>query len=230
MPSYLNIIIRAIFAYFTLLTLTRSMGKREVSQMTFFDYIVGITIGTLTGALVTDTNKNFTTILPALIIFALFQIITAYLSLKNRTFRKIFDGSKTVLIKNGKILEKNMLKTRINIDELNTKLRQKNVFKLADVEFAYLETDGKISVMTKSDQQPVTPKDLNLSVPSSGIGHLVIEEGEIMENVLRQNKLTKSWLMDKLSQQGINDISDVMFGQVDDSGKLYIDKYESENR
>ena len=226
MPTYLDILTRAILAYFTLFALTRLMGKREISQMTFFDYIVGITIGTLTGALITDTNKNFTTILPALIVFTLFQIITAYLSLKNRTFRKIFDGSKTILVKNGKILEKNMLKSRLNIDELNTRLRQKNVFKLADVEFAYLEPDGKISVMKKSNKAPITPSDINLQVKSSGIGHLVIEEGEIIENVLRQNKLTKAWLMNKLSQQGINNISDVMFGQVDDSGNLYVDRYE----
>lgn len=106
MPIYIDILIRAILAYFTLFILTRLMGKRELSQMTFFDYIVGISIGTLTGALATDTNKNFTTILPALIVFALLQIITAYLSLKSYTFRKIFEGSKTVLIKNGKILEK----------------------------------------------------------------------------------------------------------------------------
>lgn len=109
-----------------------------------------------------------------------------------------------------------MLKSRLNIDELDVKLREKNVFKLADVEFAYLEPDGKISVMKKSNKQPVTPKDLNLYVPSSGIGHLIIKEGKVMENILRENNLTKAWLKDRLSQQGINNISDVMLCQVDD--------------
>jgi len=120
-----------------------------------------------------------------------------------------------------------MAKERINIEELQTKLRNNSVFKLADVDYAYLETDGKISVMKKANKQPVTPSDLQIEVEYTGIGHLVIEEGIIMGNVLKKNGLTKAWLEDKLNAQGIKNFKEVMYAQVDDSGKLFIDLYET---
>ncbi|WZL74236.1 DUF421 domain-containing protein [Clostridiaceae bacterium 35-E11] len=226
MPNYMNIIIRSIMAYFTLFLLARIMGKREISQMTYFDYIVGITIGSMTAYLALDNSQKFTAILPALLIFAIFQIASAYLSLKSITFRKIADGTSTMLIKHGKVLEKNLLKTRMNIDELNAKLREKNTFNLADVEFAFLEQDGKISVMKKPHKQPMTPSDFRIPVEYTGIGTLVVREGMIQGEQLKKFGLTRSWLMSKLAEQGIYDLSKVMFAQVDAAGKLYIDLYD----
>jgi len=227
MPSYLLVIIRALLAYFILLLLAKGMGKREISQMTFFDYIVGITIGSMTAQMVTVIDTKFIVLLPSILVFTILQIITSYITLKNRHLRVFFEGSKTILIEKGKIIEKNMAKERINIEELQTKLRNNRVFKLADVDYAYLETDGKISVMKKANKQPVTPSDLQIEVEYTGIGHLVIEEGIIMGNVLKKNGLTKAWLEDKLNAQGIKNFKEVMYAQVDDSGKLFIDLYET---
>lgn len=225
MPDYMMILYRAIFSYLALFILTKAMGKREISQMTFFDYVVGITIGSITAILATDLTKDFWTFFPAITVFAIFQILTSTLSLKSKRIRKLLEGSKTALIENGQINERNMVKERINMDELQSNLRQKNVFSLHDVDYAYLETDGKISVMKKKMQQAVTPSDLNIQVKSSGIGHLIIEEGKINETALRNNQLTKSWLLDQLNQQGLQP-SEVMFAQVDDQGKVFIDLYQ----
>lgn len=227
MPLYLIISIRATLAYLSLLIMTRLMGKREISQLTFFDYVVGISIGTVAGSLAIDTTKAFTNILPALIVFGLLQILTSYLSLKSKGFRKISGGSPTVLIRNGKIIENNLLKSRLNMDELSAKLRDKNIFKLVDVEFAILETDGKVSVMKKPNKQSLTPSDLGLATVYSGIGVFIIEDGEIIEDKLRQCGLTRSWLLSKLAEQKVFDISKVMFAQVDATGKLYIDLYDT---
>jgi len=172
------------------------------------------------------TNQSFTTILPALLIFGGFQIITSYISLKNLTFRKVVTGSATMLIKDGKVLEKNLLKERFNIDELNSKLREKNVFRLADVEFAFLEEDGNISVMKKANRQPLTPYDFKVPVEYTGIGGLVIEEGQVRADILKKYGLTRAWLMSKLAEQGVLNISKVMIGQVDSSGTLYVDLYK----
>ncbi|WP_425449613.1 YetF domain-containing protein [Dethiothermospora halolimnae] len=226
MSDYSIIALRAFFSYFILFLMARLMGKREVSQMTFFDYIVGITIGSLTASMAVDKSKSFLLPLIALSIFSILQILTSYITLKNRNFRKIFDGKSTMLIENGKLLERNLLKERINIDELSTMLREKNIFKLSDVEFAFLEPDGKISAMKKSNKQPITPSDIGVLTEYSGIGNIVIEEGVIRHDKLREYNLTVSWLMSQLSNQGIDDIKKIMFAQVDGSGKLYVDLYD----
>ncbi|QGU95914.1 DUF421 domain-containing protein [Clostridium bovifaecis] len=216
-----NIIMRAIFAYLVLFALTRIMGKREISQMSFFDYTVGITIGSITANLALDRTQSFLSILPSLVVFAIFQIILSYISLKSVTFRRIVDGSATILIKNGKVMEKALLKTRLNMDDLMIKLREKNAFRLADVEFALLEPDGQVSVLLKSNKQPVTPSDMNIQTQYMGLPDMVIEEGRIIENRLREKGLTRSWIMAKLAEQEIYDLSKVMYAQVDTSGNIY---------
>lgn len=226
MPEYIDITIRAIFAYLALFLLTRLMGKREISQLTFFDYVVGIIIGTVTGSMAVDTTKSPWAILPAVIVFATFQIISSYLSLKSDKFRKFVDGTPTVLIENGNIIEKNLNKARINSDELLSKLREKKAFTLADVEFAILETDGKISVMKKPDKETVTPSDLGITTRYTGIGSLIIQEGEIKGDKLQEAGLTRSWVLSKLAEKGITDLSKVMFAQVDAAGNLYVDLYD----
>jgi uncharacterized membrane protein YcaP (DUF421 family) len=229
MPIYIQIATRAVASYAVLLLLTRIMGKREISQMTFFDYCVGITIGSITASMAVETSITWYNILPALVIFCLFQIIFSYISIKSRVFRKIVDGTPNILIKNGKVMEKNMLKSRINSDELISKLRQKDAFKLADVETAILETDGQISVQLKSYQQPVTPAVLNIQTPYIGLPKLIIEDGNILDKDLRYMKLSRAWLMSKLAEQGIYDYSHVMLAQVDASGNLFVDLYDDQN-
>lgn len=226
MSIYLSITIRAIVSYLILFILTRLMGKREISQMTYFDYIVGITIGSMAAIMAIDKSTTILITLPGLMIFALFQIVISYTALKNKSFRKLSDGDPTFLIKNGKVMEKNLLKERLNIDELTSKLREKNAFNIADVEFALLEPDGQISVMFKTDKQSVTPSDLNIQTKYMGFSNIVIEEGRIISSRLREKGLTQSWLMSKIAEQGVYDLSNIMFAQVDESGNLYIDLYE----
>ena len=226
MPAYLQIFLRAIISYLVLLVMTRMMGKREISQMTFFDYIVGITIGSLTAVVATDIRMNWYDALPALLVFGAFQIISAFFSMKSIKFRKLVDGSSTVLIKNGKILEENLAKERLNTNELMFKLQEKNVFKLADVETAILETDGEVSVQKKSNKRSLTPSDMSISTQYDGLPRLIIEDGNIIGESLKDIKMTRSWLMSKLASQGVYDISKVMMAQVDTNGNLYIDLYE----
>ncbi len=226
MPTYVQMALRATIAYFILLSLTRLMGKREISQMTFFDYTVGITIGTLTGSMITDVDISWYEVLPALLIFVMLQIISAFLSMKSINFRRLVDGSSTVLIKEGKILEDNMRKVRFNSSELLSKLHEKNVFKFADVETAILENDGKLSVQKKSNKQPVTSSDMNINVQPSGLPMVMIEDGAILGENLKKFGITRVWLISKLADQGVYDIKSVMMAQVDTSGNMYVDLYD----
>lgn len=226
MPAYLDVTLRAVLTYLVLLSLARLMGKREISQMTFFDYIVGITIGSISAQMSTNLASTWLHMLPAAVVFASFQIISTVLSLKSIKFRKLISDSPTVIIKGGKLLEKNIAKEKLSVSEVMTKLREKNAFKLADVETAIFETDGQISVQLKSHKAPATPSDLNISVQSNGLPRIVIEDGKVMEEGLKDLKLTRAWLYSMLAKQNVCDPSKVMLAQVDTSGSLYVDLYE----
>lgn len=224
--SVIEIVLRTLIIYFVLFILTKAMGKREVGQMTTFDYIVGITIGSLAANSALDLSQSFYEQLPPLVIFALLQVLTSYFSMKHRGFRRAAEGTKTLLIDNGVILERNLARERISIDELTARLRQKNVFRINEVDTAILENDGQMSVLVKPEFQPLTPSDLKIIVENKGIGHLVIEEGRIKEEALIRLNLTKAWLMEQLHEKGVDDPKDVMYAQVDLAGNVYIDRYE----
>ncbi len=226
MPEYFQIAIRATATYVILFFLTRLMGKREISQLTFFDYIVGITIGSMSAILSLETQQSFWNILIAVVLWALFQIIISYADLKSKTLRNFTKGSPTVLVGDGRIIEANLAKEHINKDELTAMLREKNTFNIADVDYAILETNGKLSVMKKPNKQTITPADLHLTAEYTGLGILVVEEGEVNIDALRSRRLTRSWLMGKLAQQGIYDLSKIFLAQVDEAGNLYVDLYD----
>lgn len=229
MPVYLNITIRSIMTYLTLFVLARAMGKREIAQITFFDYIVGISIGSIAAQVSTNLNSTWVQMLPALIVFAVFQIANAILSQKSIKFRNIVDGSPTILIKQGEILDRNLSKEKLTSNELIGLLREKNIFKIADVETAILEVDGKISVQLKTDKQPVTAIELNIPVQPEGLPRLVIADGNILGESLKDLNLTRSWLLAKLGEQNVKDTSKVMLAQVDTAGNLYVDLFDDKN-
>lgn len=128
------------------------------------------------------------------------------------------------LVENGTIVEENMKNTRMTIQELMMKMRQKNAFNLADVEFAIMETDGELSVLTKTDKKPVTPSQMNISTTSEGLMKDVIIDGNIMEENLKSARIDKKWIENELEKQSINDISEVFYAGISADKKLNVSK------
>ena len=164
MHDMLHIIGRSVIAIVALFLLTKLMGKRQLSQMTFFEYAVGITIGSLAGIVALDLEGNVYHGLVAMLITALFPIVFEWVALKSKIIRDIVDGKTRILIKDGKVLEDNLKKERMTTEELMEHLRLKDAFKVADVEFALMEASGQVSVLLKKDNQPITPKHLGVQV------------------------------------------------------------------
>lgn len=223
MPEVILILIRAILSFTVLLILTRIMGKRQISQLTFFDYVVGISIGSIAASVSIDPGIKIIHGLAALFAWCLFPFVLSLIDLKSYRFRNITEGSPTVLIEKGKVLEKNLKKEKITIEDMMILLRQRNAFKLSDVEFAIMENNGKISVMKKSDVQPITPKKLNKVVENESAPRMVILNGHVMETTLREMGYTKEWLLGEIQKQGASDYNDVFIAQLEDNGKLYVD-------
>jgi uncharacterized membrane protein YcaP (DUF421 family) len=209
-----------------MLIFTRILGKREISQLTFFDYITGISMGSIAAKLSTDISTPAPQLWLALLVWVCLAILFEWIALKNRRLAKVLDGEPTILVHNGKILEKNMKATRFRLTDLMEQLRQKDVFEMSDVEFALLETDGKVSVLKKSQAQPITPASLNLPTSYRGVSTELIVDGEILYQNLEQLDLSVQWLDEELNKKGISDHREVVYASLDTQGNLYIDKFD----
>ncbi|HEX6988614.1 MAG TPA: DUF421 domain-containing protein [Bacillota bacterium] len=226
MPDSLLVILRAVLAYAALLALTRMIGKRQVSQLTFFDYIVGITIGSMASTAVVELEYQFVSAMTGVLTWAILTVLIAYVGLKSPWWRKWVDGEPVPVIRGGKILEGNLEKERISVDELLMLLRQQKVFDAAQVETALLETSGQVSVLLKGEHQPATPRHLGLPAAGVEMPAVVIEDGQVMQHALRAIGRDRPWLERELAAQGVTSVGEAMLAQVDGQGNLYVDLYD----
>lgn len=220
------ITIRSIASFIILLFFTRIMGKRQISHLTFFDYCVGITIGSIAAEMSVDQNVKIINGIVSLTIWGILPIIIAYLGIKSDKFRNFTDGRPAIIIKNGQIMEKSMKKNLLTIDELMLLLREKDIFKVSDVEMAVLETNGQLSVMKKSSQQTVTPQMLKMVLKQENAPTLLIMDGQILHKNLRTIGITKEWLLKEIQKQGATTIEDIFLAQIDSNNQLYVDLYD----
>jgi uncharacterized membrane protein YcaP (DUF421 family) len=217
-------ILKSLVSVVILFALTRMMGKKQVSQLTFFDYVVGISIGSIAAAFAVDPSINYAEGITGLLIYALFPIILAFISLKSYQVRKLLDGKPTILIYNGRVVEANLRKTKLTVNDLLEECRLKNVFNIADVAFAVLETSGKLSIELKSSKKPLTPEDMNIHTESKGLCPIVIIDGEIFDDHLMLIGKDKMWLHEELKKQNVSDVCEVLLGYIDSHHRLIVQK------
>ncbi|MBZ3763955.1 DUF421 domain-containing protein [Bacillus cereus] len=224
LPEWTLVILRSVFILIILFAITKWLGKRQISQLSFFEYIAGMTIGDIAAQVSTGLDSKFFHGVFAILIFAVVPFLTGILSLKNKTARDFFEGKSTVLIKDGKILEDNLKKEKYTSDELLELLRGKSAFSVAEVEFAVLEPSGELNVLLKKDSQPLTAKDIGLKVPNEKEPQTVIMDGNVLDEPLSASGHNRAWLHSELEKLGVV-IENVFLGQVDSYGQLTIDIY-----
>lgn len=221
-----DLLLRLVLAFGTLLALTRIMGRKEISQMTFFNFVSGIAIGTIGAALAIDPSLSVRNGLTALIGWTLITLLLGYIDIKSKKGRVLIEGQPIILIKKGKIMEEELRKVRLDIDGLNALLREKNVFAVSDVDYAIFETDGNLSVMKKETSLPLLKSDFGIQNPALNtypISTEVINDGRIIMSNLEKLNLNTDWLEHQIRLSGINSISEVFYAEVQKDGKLYID-------
>ncbi|WP_237174957.1 DUF421 domain-containing protein [Paenibacillus xylanexedens] len=217
--------VRSIIAFLTLIIYTRVLGKQQMGNLTYFDYINGITIGSIAGTFATDLSSKAWIHFVALTIFTIITIIFQYITLKNRTISKLMDSDPTLIIQNGKILEQNLSKMRVKIDELTMMLRQKDVFDITTLDYAILEPDGSLSVVLKPENQPVTAKDMHMHPPKSKLMTEIIIDGLLIKQNLEERNKDINWLSEQLKKQKIT-IQDIAFAAILPNDKLYVDLFK----
>ena len=222
MYGYAGILLRSLLTFAGLLFLTHLMGRKQLSQITFFDYIVGITIGSIAASIAVDRSIGVIDGIIATVVWAAMPIIIGYVAVKNIFFRRFVDGEPKVVIKNGVIINKNMLREKYNTGDLLMQLREKGVFDITEVEFAVLEPDGELSVLKKSQYNPVTPGDMNISTAYKGLMTELVIDGRIISQHLQIIGKDTEWLKQQLISRNINNMKDVIFAGLQTDGQLYI--------
>lgn len=217
-------IMRATVTILWLMLIAKLMGQRELGRMTLFDFIVAITLGTIAGSHLADSEVPIAGAIISMATIGFIDILFAYLALKNSKLRRVFQDESLMLIENGQIRYDMLYKSMFNLDDLLIELRLKNYPNPHDVEFAFLEPNGQVSVIPKSQARPVTPADLGIETEYEGRPVVLVEDGNMLEDNLRSNKLTKEWLLTELSKQGVTDVKDVMAVLLDTKGRLYVSR------
>lgn len=224
--SFSELILRLVLAFLTLLTLTRIMGRKEISQMTFFNFVSAISIGTIGASLAIESSLSIRNGVITLVGWTAFTIILGFLDIKSKKVRYAIVGQPIILIRNGQIVEDSLRKTRLDMDSLNSLLRKKNVFSITEVDYAIFETDGSLSVMKKETKQTITKSDMNIQPTSAvfPISIAVISDGKINTNNLGVLNLDQKWLEQQLQSNNISSFTDVFYAEVQKDGSLYVDK------
>lgn len=222
---YLTALWKAGVAFLALWAIARIMGKKLISQLTLFDFIAAVTLGSV-GANAINPGQPTGPLLVGAAIFAGLSILGNWVDVSGRTLERFLDGEPTVLIQNGKVLEQNRTRNRLTVNQLESMLRQKGAFDLRTVEFAILETSGQLSVLPRSQFRPVSPVDLKLKTGYEGLTTQVMHKGRALPERLAGAGLTEDWLPGELARQGIPDPDQVFSAWLGSDGALNVDRYD----
>lgn len=217
----MSIIPRSLGSLLTLFFVTKLMGKKQVSELSLFDYVIGISIGNFTAEVTMGLDKQYIDGLIAIIAFGIVSWGVSKITMKSIILRRLIIGTPTVVIQKGKILEKSLKKLNIDINDLLEQCRSNGNFDISQIEYGIMEVNGKVSILLKSQYNPVTPKDLNIKTEQQELIANVVIDGKIMHNNLLNMKKDDKWLYKELKVKGY-ELDDVLLATLDSNEKLNI--------
>lgn len=207
----IKVILTALLSVGALFIITKIMGHKQVAQLDFFDYVSGITIGSIGAELATELETPYKPLI-ALAIYCIASVMLNLLAHKMPRTRKYINGTPTILMNNGKLYRANLKKAKLDLSEFMLLCRERGYFDLDEIQTAVFEHNGKLSILPKSANRPATPEDLGITVKSAQIGVEVIMDGRVMgENLLRMGRNEK-WLEKQLKSQGHKNAKDIFLG------------------
>ena len=214
-----SVLLRALSSLLVLFLVTKILGKKQVSQLSLFDYVIGISIGNFAAEMTINLeSEEFYGIL-AVIIFGLIAYLVSILTMKSIKLRRFFMGTPTILIQNGKILDNNFHKVKYDINDMLEQCRIKGYYDISDIEYAIVEANGELSVLPKETKRPLTPCYMQLNVKKEGLCANVIIDGKVMKKNLSIINKDEEWLNHELKIKGKN-LKDVLLATVDVNEKV----------
>ncbi|MCD7034793.1 DUF421 domain-containing protein [Metabacillus sp. GX 13764] len=214
--TVLEVTAKILLTYVLLLLLTRLMGKKEISQMTFFNFVSAITIGTLGGSLITDQSLGIRNGVLILVEWTVITIIAGYIGLQSKGTRRALEGEPSIVIKNGKVMEETLKKLRLDMEGLKAQLREKDIFSIGEADTAIIETNGKLSVRKKNAANTfIFPETTEIA-----------SEGKANLGNLAKLHLSEEWLHNQLIRAGAPSLENVFYAEIQKNGLLYVDLYQ----
>ena len=198
-----KILLASVLSYGALFICAKAVGRKQISQLDFMDYITGITIGSIAAELATDL-ENMWKPLAAMAVYALATWAMARLSMALSQSRKYLNGSPVIVLDNGKLYRENMRQAKLELSDFMVMCRQQGFFNLADIQTAVYEYNGRLTILPVSARRPLTPEDMNLTPQQETILSEVIMDGRVLGENLRRMGLDEKWLARQLRSQGID--------------------------
>ncbi len=224
-----TLLFRVVILYFAVMLALRLMGKREIGQLSVFDFVVSVMLAEVSAVPMEDLKKPLWHGLVATGALVLLQVVVANVQLKSHRVRHLVDGEPSVLIEHGKIKDKEMKKVHYTVQDLLMQLRQRGFASVGDVEFAILETSGQLSVFPKTEKQPLTVGDWGQKSEAVGVPLPLIIDGKPVYKSLNILKRDEAWLQEQVSSRGYNRIEDVFYASIDQKGTLYFDSKDGKD-
>ena len=221
MVQIIETIVRGLISLITLFLITKLMGKKQISELSLFDYVMGISIGNFAAEITTNMDNQFINGIVAIVLFGVVAYIIFKITMKSIKLRRFFMGVPTVIIQNGKLLENGLKKAKIDVNDLLEECRTNGYFDLSEIEFAIMEANGNVSFLPKGENKPLTIKDMNLKAEKQGLCANVIIDGKIMDKNLSNINKNKKWLDNELKVKG-KKYEDILLGTVDINDKLVL--------
>lgn len=215
----LNIILTSLLSALALFIIAKILGHKQMSQLDFFDYITGITIGSIAAELATELENPWKPLI-AMVVYGVVAVGLTCITSKFPKTRKYINGTPTIIMNNGKLYRNNMKKAKLDLSEFMVMCRQEGYFNLKDIQTAIFEYNGRLTILPVSTKRPVNPEDINLSPEPEHIHTEIIMDGRILEDNLKRRGLDMKWLDKQLSQKGYQNSKAIFLAVCDDKNEL----------
>ncbi len=219
----IKVILTSVLSAGALFVIAKVLGHKQMSQLDFFDYITGITIGSIAAELATELEKPWKPLI-AMIIYGGITWGLTLITSKLPKMRKFVNGTPTIIMSGGKIYRKNMKKAKMDLSEFLVMCRQEGYFDLNDIQTAVFEYNGRLTVLPKSTKRPVKPEDMNIVPKAETISTEVIMDGRILEENLKRMGLDVTWLNKEIKGMGYKNAKEILLGLCDDNHQLTLYK------
>jgi uncharacterized membrane protein YcaP (DUF421 family) len=226
MNNVIDIFLQTLIAFFSILFITRILGRQQVAQLTVYEYINGITFGSIAATVATDLGQSTWGHIIGLFLFGALTLLIGYISRKNRGFSKVVQGEPVLVIQDGHILEKNLSRYHYTVDDLTHLLRIKDVFNITDVKYGILETTGELSILKVAEKENIKVEDMNLKITQEELVTDIIVTGIIIYDNLKKRGISMKWLTSQLKMMGVRDVKDIYYATLDKDKKIYIDYFD----
>ena len=217
----IKVLLTSLLSVGVLFAVAKIMGHKQMSQLDFFDYISGITIGSIAAELATELEEPLKPLIAIAVYGAAAVLLSKITSLFPKT-RKYINGTPTILMNNGKLYRENLKKAKLDLSEFMVMCRQQGYFNLSDIQTAVFEFNGKLSILPVSKKRPANPEDLNLSPAPEFIHTEVIMDGRILNENLKRMGLDDKWLQKQLNAQGYKKTEEVFLALCDENNQLTV--------